>query len=273
MSPAGPTACSRSPGSGAGQDRCTACRGPSFRSSGSRPCRRRQRWTSVTPKKLRARKSTGGWRTNVARTRTKAVGDGQEPRPGADGQDDAAHDEPPDADLGQRASRSRRRTATSRPGTDEVRHHPAPEPGEERAEVEASPARRFARRPTARATSARARRAHRSAGSGTPRHPGRPAARRWPRTPTGERAAGRQEEIELGQVGRVRAVLRRAGRAGRRRRSPNATSSRARIARIGQTPAEPNGTHSKVIIAGAATTAGGMNRPPRGENAMMNEPR
>ena len=43
--------------------------------------------------------------------------------------------------------------------------------------------------------------------------------------------------------------------------------------RIGHPPADPYGTQSNVIMAGAATVANPMNRTPRGENATMNDAR
>ena len=49
--------------------------------------------------------------------------------------------------------------------------------------------------------------------------------------------------------------------------------SMARTASSGQPPAEPYGTQSRVIIAGAATTLTRTAQPPRGENATMNEAR
>ena len=54
----------------------------------------------MTPKKLRARKSAGGWRTNVASAQDEGRRDGEEPRLAADEQDQAADEQPADAGLG-----------------------------------------------------------------------------------------------------------------------------------------------------------------------------
>ena len=53
----------------------------------------------------------------------------------------------------------------------------------------------------------------------------------------------------------------------------NAPSSIASTTSSGQPPAEPYGTHSSVIIAGAARTLSRTAQPPRGENATMNDAR
>ena len=230
------------------------------------------RRTSVTPKKLRARNSTGGWRTNVARSSTNAVAMARN-----HGRAPTVRISPPTssqrtADLGhRRAGRHAGRptripapirygpTRPRKPRTNGLRSRPNARPGPPGD----------GRRP---GRPRRGRRARRPAGSGTPRRPGRPAARRARRRPMRARhrrtGSGRTRS---GGVGSGRSWASRPWSA--IATIPNATSSMTRSARIGQPPAEPYGTHSSVTIAGAARTASRTRRPPRGENATMNEAR
>ena len=55
--------------------------------------------------------------------------------------------------------------------------------------------------------------------------------------------------------------------------TPKAMSSTARSARIGHALDDPYGTHMIVTMAGMAMAARETSRPPRGENAITNDPR
>ena len=79
--------------------------------------------TSVTPKKLRSRNSAGGWRTNVARTRTKAVAMARNHGRAPTSRIEAADEEPADAGLG-RERAGRDEGDHEQRGGDEVRQHP-----------------------------------------------------------------------------------------------------------------------------------------------------
>ena len=253
------------------RDRSTAIRGPSCRSSAGSGRRRSNRGP---PSRRRScvpgTRSVAGGRTwrGPARTPSTARGTTVAPRPAGRVRRRGASGSRP-------RSRARRSTTSPRiiaPPTARIRQHPGAEPGDERAEVQ-SPA-------SSGPSHGRLAGGDEGERDECPDQQDRvlPDAgedeRREDRHERrGERPAGREHEIELGQVGRARAGPGQVVRGARSATMPNAPSSIVSTTSSGQPPAEPYGTHSRVIIAGAARTLSRTAQPPRGEKATMNDAR
>ena len=158
----------------------------------------------MTPKKLRARKSTGGWRHEGGEDEHERGRSREEPWSRPDEQDEPADEEPTDARLGR--ERARCEEANDDQAADrEVRHHSAAEPVHERAEIETS------------GGPGRAGDARRDEGERDERpdqqdrvlpHTRECERREDRHERRGERATGREHEIELGQVRGCGPVLR-----------------------------------------------------------------